>query len=257
MPQMLTVLPVFGGVYPFARVRFGNAKEVQIRVRNLGVISIPDKTTAMTFANIWVRHVYPVPSREDVVLDLGANIGMFTLFALRSGAKFCHSVEPCPDSVRRIREHVAGAGFKDRNNLIPSAIGDSAGTAFIPVTTNVANTISSEKNSETVPVPVLDAAVLFESLRPEPTYLKLDIESNELPVLRRLLSTPKFASVRTVAVEVKGDHDEMVNTLREAGFSVSVKTYPETIVMGLRSANVPKPPVDRKVSADAVLEKSK
>jgi len=235
MPQMLSVLPVFGGVYPFARVRFGNANEVRVRVRKLGFVSLPDKPTAMTFANIWVRHVYPVPSRDDVVLDLGANIGMFTLFALTAGVKFCHSVEPCPDSVNRIREHVASAGFKDRQNMIPAAIGESNGTAFIPTKTDISNTISSEQNSNTVPVPVLDAAVLFDSLQPQPTYLKLDIESNEFAVLRRLLSTPKFASVRTVTIEVKGDTDPMFKALREAGFEASVRTYPETIITGFRT----------------------
>src|SRR6185437_6825412 len=129
MPQMLTVLPVFGGLVPFAKVRFGNAGERRVRFRKLGQISLPDKPTAMVFANIWVRQVYPIPSRDDVVLDLGANIGMFTLFALTAGVKFCHSVEPCPDSVNRIRGHVASLGFKDRQNMLPVAIGESAGTA--------------------------------------------------------------------------------------------------------------------------------
>jgi FkbM family methyltransferase len=238
MPQMLSVLPVFSGVYPFAQVRFGDAREVKVRVRKLGVVSLPDKVTAMTFANIWIRHVYPVPSRDDVVLDLGANIGMFTVFALKFGAKFCHSVEPCPDSVNRMRTHVAAAGFEKRQNIIPAAIGESAGTAFISTTTNVANTISSEKNGNTIPVPVLDAAVLFDSLQPRPTYLKLDIENNELPVLRRLLATPRFDSVRTVAVEIIGETDAIVDTLRNAGFEVTVKLYPETIVIGTRKSAV-------------------
>ena len=168
---MLSVLPVFGGVYPFAKVRFGNANEVRVRVRKLGSVSLPDKPTAMTFANIWMRRVYPIPGfRGRRSLDLGGNIGMFTLLALTSGAKFCHTVEPCPDSrLNRIREHVARANFKDRQkSMIPSAIGESAGTAFISTTTNICNTVSLEKNTNTVPVPVLDAAVLFDSLQPPP-----------------------------------------------------------------------------------------
>jgi FkbM family methyltransferase len=235
MPQMFSVLPVFSGIYPFARVRFGNANEVRVRVRKLGFVSLPDKPTAMTFANIWVRHIYPIPNRDDVVLDLGGNIGMFTLFALTAGAKFCHTVEPCPDSVSRIRAHVDSAGFKDRQNMIPAAIGDKPGAAFISTRTDVSNTISSEQNTNAVSVPVLDAAVLFDSLQPQPTYLKLDIESNELVVLRRLLSAPKFDSVRTVTIEIKGETDSMVNMLQKAGFQLSVRTYPETIITGYRT----------------------
>ena len=68
------------------------------------------------------------------------------------------------------------------------------------------------------------------------TYVKLDIESNELAVLRRLLTASKFSSVRTVTVEKKGETDPMVKTLRNAGFEVSVRTYPETIITGIRTS---------------------
>jgi hypothetical protein len=214
MPTVVAVLPPFDGIYPLMSLRFGSAKSADVRVRGRSIISIPAPISAMVFANIWIRHVYPDPKPGDVVLDLGTNIGMFTLYALNRGAKFVHCVEPCPDSVNRIEKHLKEWGFRDRANVMTAGVADRAGQGFVPL---------------------LDVATLLDSLQPRPTYIKCDVEGNEVPLIRRLVSSPALSNVHTITMEVTSDEEEVGAMLEKAGFTVEIRQKPETIIIGTRS----------------------
>ena len=127
---------------PLVNLRFGDARSAQVKVRRVGTLTIPDRVSAMVFTNIWIRDIYPRPRDGDVVLDIGANVGLFSVRALHPRATFCHCVEPCPDSVARLPEHFSRLGLKDRSNVMPVAIGVEAGTAYIPSVNVVSNTVN-------------------------------------------------------------------------------------------------------------------
>jgi FkbM family methyltransferase len=236
VPTVVAVLPLFDGLRPLMSLRFGRAKNADVRIRGRSVISIPGPISAMVFANIWIRHVYPDPRPGDVVLDLGTNIGMFSLYALHHGVKFVHCVEPCPDSVSRIEKHMREWGFSDRVNIIAAGVAERSGEAFIPAASDVANTVQTQANIGTVPVKLLDVAALLDSLQPRPTYIKCDIESNEVPVIRRLITSPALASVHTITMEVDvaSEEKELEELLQKAGFIVEIRHAPETIITGRR-----------------------
>jgi FkbM family methyltransferase len=236
VPSVVSVLPFFDGVYPLMSLRFGGAKSADVRVRRGNIISIPAPISAMVFSNIWIRHAYPDPTPGDVVLDLGTNIGMFALYALSHGAKFVHCVEPSPDSVSRIQKHVKDWGFQDRVNIMKAGVAEKEGEAFIPMETNVSSTIQDKGGDGLVAVKLLDAATLLETLQPRPTYIKLDIESNEVPVLRRLVSSPAISFVKTYAMEVDNPNEaaELEALLRGAGFVTEITLEPERILIGRR-----------------------
>ena len=239
MPTVVAVLPAFDGIYPLMSLRFGSAKSADVRVRGRSIISIPAPVSAMVFTNIWVRHVYPDPKPGDVVLDLGTNIGMFTLYALSHGAKFVHCVEPSPDSVNRIEKHLKEWGFRDRANVIRAGVAERSGEAFIPSITNVASTIQIKADDGLVPVKLLDAAELLETLQPRPTYIKCDIESNQVPVIRRLISSPAISSIHTIAMEVDvlSEAKDLEEALKKAGFTTEIRVDPEMILIGRRTSS--------------------
>ncbi len=234
MPTVVSVLPLFDGVYPLMSLRFGNAKSADVRVRKQSIISIPAPISAMVLTNIWIRHVYPDPKPGDVLLDLGTNIGMFSLYALSHGAKYVHCVEPCPDSVNRIDKHMTEWGFRDRANIMQAGVAAQAGQGFVPSTTSVANTVTSKANAGMVPVPLLDVATLLDSLQPRPTYIKCDVEGNEVPLIRRLTTSSALSSVHTIAMEVTSDEKEIGELLEKAGFKVEIQYEPEIIIIGKR-----------------------
>jgi FkbM family methyltransferase len=215
-------------------LRFGSATSADVRVRGRSIISIPAPVSAQVFTNIWIRHVYPTPKPGDVVLDLGTNIGMFSLYALNHGAKSVHCVEPCPDSVNRIKKHFKEWGFTDRANIMQAGVAAQAGEGFVPATTSVANTVTSEAKADMVKVPLLDVATLLDSLQPRPTYIKCDVEGNEVPLIQRLITSPALSSVHTIAMEITSDEKEIAGLLEKAGFKVEINPHPELIVIGKR-----------------------
>lgn len=240
LPDTLMALPLVSGFLPLVAVRSGVRPKVRVRIRGSTTVLIPDRPTAMVLANIWVRKVYPPPEASDIVLDIGANIGLFSLYALKSGIRRVHSVEPCPESVTYLRAHLDGHPLGARATLYHAAIGTASGTAYIPVRNSVANRIQKTQAVETVPVDVLDARVFFDSLDPSPTYVKLDIEFDEAPVLSRLLESASSKGVRRVVIEANDSKSndseslELVQVLKASGFITRVRDTPEKILVGTR-----------------------
>lgn len=234
LPATLMALPLVSGFLPLVAVRSGVRPKARVRIRGSTTVLIPDRPTAMVLANIWVRKVYPRPDVSDIVLDLGANIGLFSLYVLQSGIKRIYSVEPCPESVTYLRAHLDGHPRGARATVYHAAIGTVSGIAYIPARNSVGNKIQNMPSVETEPVDVLDASVFFDSLDPSPTYVKLDIESNEAPVLRRLLESASSKAIRRVVIEAKPEILELVEVLEASGFMTHVRVMPEKILVGTR-----------------------
>ena len=153
-----------------------------------------------------------------------------------------HCVEPCPDSVNRIEKHFRAWGFQDRTSEddVKKAGGaaERSGEAFIPsYNQTCANTVHSSKQPRRNGSgdSTLDAAAVagIWLLQPRPTYIKCDIETNEVPVIKRLLSSSAIASVNTIAMEVDdaSEAEELQKLLQTVGFTVEIKYEPEIIII--------------------------
>src|SRR3954447_17421040 len=69
-----------------------------------GSFEFRDPCDASTFWQIFVREVYPVKPSDSLIVDAGANIGSFTLYALlRAPQAHVIAIEPAPDSCERLR----------------------------------------------------------------------------------------------------------------------------------------------------------
>lgn len=91
----------------------------------------------VVIAEVWTENVYRmVPERiapGDVVLDLGANVGAFTVLAARLGAVVT-AVEPDPRNVDTLRENLDANGATEAVRVIEGAAGDGrhAFGRFVP-----------------------------------------------------------------------------------------------------------------------------
>ena len=133
--------------------------------------------------------------RGDVVLDLGAHIGISTRLWLAKGAAKVIAVEADPANVRILRRNVVNLPVK----VWPGAVGREAGTAAFWVRPGYGYVGSTRPGPGRVPigVPVVTLGVLLERYRP--TVLKFDVEFAEYD-LPELADLPTF--VRVLAAEV-------------------------------------------------------
>ena len=124
----------------------------------------------------------------DVVWDIGANVGLFSVAALGAGASHAVAVEADISMAALIRR--TARLYPDQLTVIPAAISDRCGLASFTISDlgRASNALSDSDrlNSgtglirQTVPTLTLDA--MLQTL-PPPTFIKVDVEGAELLVL--------------------------------------------------------------------------
>jgi FkbM family methyltransferase len=112
-------------------------------------------------------------SCDDVVLDVGANIG-YMLVQFAPLVKHVHVFEPAPRALRTLRKT---AQLYENVTLHDVAVSDQPGTVFFEQTTGLDR---SHISSTGLPV----QAITLDSLGIIPTLIKIDVEGHEQAVLR-------------------------------------------------------------------------
>lgn len=152
----------------------------------------PDDAVADLFHEIFVLQAYTkgfyTPRPDDVVVDCGANIGLFALFMCASAPGVrVHCFEPMPVNLRRLAENVHANGLERSVVIHPYAVLDGAGRR--PLSAGRRNGQWSFFHDDREPAAEHDAACvsLAEALAlcgaPRIDLLKLDVEGAEIEIL--------------------------------------------------------------------------
>lgn len=179
--------------------------------------------------------------RGDTVIDIGANIGVFTVWASKQNSPGrIFSVEPVRANVSVLRKNILSNKLENVKVLRLAVTGKN--TRFLDIFLNVqggAHTSLKPKDiglseseflgrKERVPAISLDA--LFKKLRIERCdFLKIDCEGGEYGILKDA-SSETMKKIRRIAMEYhSAGRGESVNTLRRQlqshGFAVAIRPY--------------------------------
>jgi FkbM family methyltransferase len=135
---------------------------------------------------VWVEECYrpPVEIPIDTVVDLGANIGLTSVwYAAHYGASRLLCVEPVPQNAALARRNLAQNGIEA--DFVEAAVGPVDGTARFTEDPNY-STRGHLSPSGTTSVPMVSVPTLLGRLEGQSVdLLKMDIEGAEDPVLRR------------------------------------------------------------------------
>lgn len=136
---------------------------------------------------------------EDLLLDIGANVGVYGLLSAKSTGCQVIACEPAPDTFHILSDNVRLNRLDDRIELHNIAVGDADGTLTLSVGQHGLNHVV--QGSGTVVLQRrLDDIVGDREAR----ALKLDVEGYEMHVLRgaaRILANP---AIKVVMVEING-----------------------------------------------------
>jgi FkbM family methyltransferase len=164
---------------------------------------------------IWIRDVY---GRKDflrlpdnaLVVDLGANIGVFSTLALAANATSrVIAVEAQPDFAEPMRKAMSLNGFEDRLDYC---------NAFFGTFTELQDDVAGRPENQGVPT-VSEADFIQRFGIERIQYLKVDIEGSEFALLRpesRLLDISDKVAIE--AHHWGGDARMFVDRLLEKGF---------------------------------------
>jgi FkbM family methyltransferase len=137
------------------------------------------------------RFMRSVVRRGDAVLDVGANIGIFTVPLARwvGPGGHVYAFEPVQEARAGLQDHLILNHVADRVTIIPDAISDAPGrSSFHTVGTSGENTLSPKHSrlptadSIEVSMTTIDGFCLERGIIP--SLVKIDIEGYEIHALR-------------------------------------------------------------------------
>ncbi len=163
------------------------------------------------------------PSLGQVVVDVGANAGVFATVAASwiGPAGRLVAIEPNPEVAGRLKMNLRQNGFNDRSVVIVEGLSDHAGKATLYVGANT--TIATLSPDAAASIPGIEVSVglmdaVAEALQLGAVdLLKVDVEGLESVVLDG--ATAVLASCQRAVIEVSDarDVDSVIERCRTAG----------------------------------------
>lgn len=165
---------------------------------------------------------------EDYFVDVGANVGSYTILAACVGGAHGCAIEAIPDTYRRLYANVRLNEIEKQLDLQNIAIGHESGVITFSAGLDTQNHVLAEHETSSdkieVPVRALDEVLLGK----KPSLIKIDVEGFETPVLQGASATLSEPSLHSVIMELNGsglrygyDESAILELMTTYGF----KTY--------------------------------
>jgi FkbM family methyltransferase len=142
--------------------------------------------------------------RGGVFIDVGANIGYYTLALLRHGAERAVAIEPNPPALQRLRFNIAINGLEEQVSLVEEGVGPEGELEFFQTSAlGGASFVRPDEAAPTIRVRTRPLLSILDGLGITSIgALKIDVEGFEDRVLLPFLQqAPSVLLPRTVVME--------------------------------------------------------
>lgn len=235
------IIPIIRVCKNWPTVIFGkifNFKIKEIRLRSGAVFAVHGiipKADLSMLIETWANHDYTPAGFEikstDLVIDIGANNGFFTIFAAQkalAGKVICF--EPVPDLAKKIKENIRANNSKNIT-LEQIAVSNKKGTSEFYISKNH-NGCHSLFQRDNLDEKIKISTTNLESYCAEMgikkiNFLKLDCEGAEYDIFNSLSQSFLKNSIEKISMEYhdvinEHKHQEIVALLSDNNFSVRV-----------------------------------
>ncbi len=170
-PQWLRLTACYVGLpvkFPF---------DIKLKTGKFQFLTLAD---VRTFWCVFFSNVYNVNRTDKLLVDAGANIGTFTLYALlKAPESHVIAIEPAPDTCKRLRDVLHEHGLNSRCTIHEAALGSQIGTTTIDLKPESQFRSTGHGSGVQIPMVTLDHIV------PDGTIdmVKLDVEGAEYTII--------------------------------------------------------------------------
>ena len=182
---------------------------------------------------------------NDLFVDVGANVGSYTLLACGVVGAKGYAFEPVPTTYYRLVENIRLNHLEQKVKCINKGVGAQQGVMTFTADSDTTNhvVLDDEYSGNTVDVAV---TTLDNELRDDfPTLLKIDVEGYETPVLEGAHAILKKETLYAVIMELNGsgqrygfDESKILRLMFDYGFkSYSYDPF-ERILINLHGKNL-------------------
>jgi len=202
----------------------------------------PNGMDRIILHEVWVRKIYTPSGFEvrdnSVVVDIGAQVGMFTIFAAKqAGNGKVYAFEPEPENFELLRQNIELNGAA---NVIPAkkAVSERKGraTLFICKDNSGGHSLYGAENGAKIEVQTVSLKDIFEDNGlAKIDFLKMDCEGAEYGIL---LNCPDsiLGRISRISMEYHNiDNKKNVSSLKKflagKGFEVKTKAFDDIVGM--------------------------
>tara|TARA_R110002073_G_scaffold56906_2_gene144978 strand:+ start:15884 stop:16591 length:708 start_codon:yes stop_codon:yes gene_type:complete len=152
---------------------------------------------------------------SDLFVDVGANVGSYTVLAAGVVGVSTLAIEPVPTTFNSLMRNITTNRLQTIVETFNGAVGSEAGSIRFSTDRGPMNQVVDSNypgDSQLVPVATLDNLLTKQ----EPTILKIDVEGFESAVLSGAQNV--LASPATQAILLESDDPRISQSMDEAGF---------------------------------------
>ncbi len=181
----------------------------------------------------------------DFFIDVGANVGSYTILACAAIGARGYAFEPVPGTCQRLRENILLNHLENRVQCLNIGIGREQGsmhfTSSLGATNHALAMGERPDNAVSVAVSTLDAVLRDET----PAIVKIDVEGFETPVLEGALATLKKRTLHSVIIELNGsgrrygfDESTILGIMFDHGFKAYSYDPMDRVLIDLHGKNL-------------------
>lgn len=153
---------------------------------------------------------------NDLFVDVGANIGSYSILASGVAGAKSIAIEPDPGTAKNLVRNIEVNALADKVEIVRTAIGAEEGEIVFTTGRDTMNRVATraDKDQQVVPLRKLDDILKGKN----PVVIKMDVEGFEREALRGALETLKNPSL--VAIQLETVDDDSRAWIEGAGFEV-------------------------------------
>ena len=193
----------------------------EVKLRSGERLILAEYTDLVIFWLVFARRHYPVRAADRVIVDVGANIGVFTLYAAREAPEArIIALEPFPGTRSRLAELVSSNGLGRKVAVLDCALAGSSGmgamdevdgipSQYRRIYSEATKTLNAEhrgtagvaESTEGIAVRKITMAEMLNEARIENAdFMKMNVHGSEYEVL---LATPAQVLRRCARIAVQ------------------------------------------------------
>ena len=161
---------------------------------------------------------------NDLFIDIGANVGAYTILASSEINAKTIAIEPVPSTFKNLMDNILINNIQGKVNALNIGLGSKNGKLKFTKSFDSVNHVATENETDTIEVDIdtLDTILLKEQC---PILLKIDVEGFETEVIKGADTTLLNKSLKAIIIELNGsgqrygyDERQIHNKLIEYGF---------------------------------------
>ena len=178
----------------------------------------------------WIAEFQP----DDILVDVGANVGMYTIWAAATRKMKVFAFEPEAQNYALLNRNIMANGLQDRIKAYCVGLSDHQGLTDLYMADlrvggsnhSVGEAIDfklepmSAAFCQGCVVTKLDELISTQAI-PIPTHIKIDVDGIEPKVIAGATAALKHSGVRSLLIEINTnleDHRNMIHALTDLGF---------------------------------------